>query len=372
MLISSQRICFTPANLFFFIQIRNILVFPTYKKIKQSEAIMRKIILCTVYLAFLSGCSTNRLKINVSDIRDEVKIVRYEEELFALGTNPGIEQIRALQDRYPDFTDLFSCRIIRIGNMTGPNGIKLIADFLNDTTIRNAKNISDGVFRDFGRIRKELINAFRHYRYYFPGKPLPVIYTCISGFNEQVFITDSLIGISLDKYLGPECRYYSMLDIPRYRQRRMFPEMIPADVMRLWGSGEFVMDRNATTLLDHMIYEGKLLYFLEAMMPACADTLLTGFTRKQSLWCSRNEAQMWNYLVENKLLFSTKQMDIVRYINDGPFTNGFPDESPARTGAWIGWQIVRSYMERNPETGLPELMAAQDSRHILNASVYTP
>ncbi len=347
-------------------------MFPTYKKIKQPDAEMKSVICCTVFLVFFAGCSNNRLKINISDIKEEIRIVRFEEELFALGSNPGMEQVRELHDRYPEFTDLFSYRIIRIGNMTDSAGIKLIGDFLSDSTIRNAKNMADAVFRDFSSLRKELISAFRHYRWYFPGKPLPVIYTCISGFNEQVFITDSLVGISLDKYLGTDCRYYSMLDVPRYRQRRMFPEMIPVDVMRLWGSGEFEKNGNATSLLDHMIYEGKLLYFLEAMMPACTDTLLTGFTKKQLSWCSRNEVQMWNYLVENKLLFSTRQMDIVRYIHDGPFTTGFPNESPARTGAWIGWQIVRSYMKRNPEVSLPELMMDGDSRRILNASVYTP
>lgn len=333
---------------------------------------MERLILCAFFLAFVAGCSNNRLNISVSDIREEVEIIRYEEELFALGRNPGPEQVRRLHDRYPGFTDLFSYRIIRIGNMTDSAGISMITDFLNDTTILNAKKIADVVFRDFSSPGKELVKAFKHYRHYFPGKHLPVIYTCISGFNEQVFITDSLVGISLDKYLGPGCAYYSLLDIPRFRQRRMFPEMIPVDVMRLWGSGEFEIGRDATTLLDHIICEGKLMYFLEAMMPSSADTLLTGFTKKQLAWCRDNEVLMWNYLVEHKLLFSTKQMDIVRYISDGPSTNGFPQESPARTGAWIGWQIIRSYMKRNPEVSLQELMLNQNCQHILNASVYAP
>jgi len=81
---------------------------------------------------------------------------------------------------------------------------------------------------------------------------------------------------------------------------------------------------------------------------------------------------MWNYLVENKLLFSTKQMDIVRYITDGPTTTVFPQESPARTGVWLGRQIIRSYMRHNPGVSLPQLMANNDYQQILNASVYTP
>ena len=81
---------------------------------------------------------------------------------------------------------------------------------------------------------------------------------------------------------------------------------------------------------------------------------------------------MWNYIVENKLLFSSQRMNMVRYINDAPSTTGFPPESPGRTGIWLGWQIVRTYMDRHPEISLPELMNNMDFRGILNESKYFP
>jgi hypothetical protein len=152
----------------------------------------------------------------------------------------------------------------------------------------------------------------------------------------------------------------------------MIPEMIPADVVYTWGMTEFPLSREATTLLDHMIHEGKLLFYCENLLPEMSDTLITGFTAKQLKWCEKNEVQMWNYLVEKKLLFSTRQMDIVRYINDGPTTNGFPPESPARTGMWLGWQIVRTCMKRHPEITLSRLMVNDNYLDILNASGYSP
>jgi uncharacterized protein YjaZ len=81
---------------------------------------------------------------------------------------------------------------------------------------------------------------------------------------------------------------------------------------------------------------------------------------------------MWHYLIEHQLLFSTRQMDIVRYINDGPTTNGFPEGSPARTGAWLGWNIVKRYMKLHPEVTLPDLMKNDHYQDILNASGYAP
>ena len=121
-----------------------------------------------------------------------------------------------------------------------------------------------------------------------------------------------------------------------------------------------------------MIYQGKLMYFMDALMPDMNDTLKIGYTKKQLNWCKKNEAQMWLNLVENKRLYSNKRMDIIRYINDGPYTNGFPLESPARTGIWIGWQIVRKYMKEHPEITVPQLMQDSDYQQILNDSKYFP
>jgi hypothetical protein len=320
----------------------------------------------------LFSCGRNPLNVDISGIREEVTIIRYEKLLKSLGNEPSHSRLLQLRDSFPLFTDLFTDQIIRIGFAVDEGAEKGIGAFLNDTMIVSAYRMVENRFNDFGKIENELTDGFRRYRYHFPGRPLPRIYTCISGFNESVFVAEGIIGISLDKYLGADLPHYSLLGFPKYKQRKMVPEMIPTDAMYVWAMGEFEIDSRATTLLDHIIHEGKLLYFTEAMLPATHDTLITGFTAKQVEWCRSNERQMWTFLIEKELLYSTKQMDIVRYINDGPRTNSFPPESPGRTGAWLGWQIIRQYMKRNPEVTLSGLMINNNYQDILNASAYLP
>lgn len=322
--------------------------------------------------AVLASCGNDRLKVDISGIRDEVPFVRYDEELFSLAPDPSLEELLLLRSNYPAFTDLYTHLVLRVGSVTDSAGQALIREFLGDTTTLNVRKMTQRVFPRQKLPEKDIVTAFKHYHYYFPEKPLPVVYFCLSGFNESVFTADSIVGISLDKYLGADCYYYDLLELPQFRQRKMIPEMIPADMMYTWGMTEFPLPEEAATLLDHMIYEGKLLYFTEAMLPRTADSLRTGFSKKQLEWCRNNEATMWNYLVEHQLLFSTRQMDIVRYIKDGPTTNGFPAESPARTGAWLGRQIIRAYMKKNPEVTLSQLMDHKDHRGILNHSAYAP
>lgn len=334
--------------------------------------ILIKLLWVPVVFFCIVSCNRNPLKINISGISDEVEIIRFEEELISWGTTPTWDQLKSLHERYPDFTDLFTNHIIRLGVLYDEESAVGIHYFLNDTMISSVYRIVEERFSDFNPVQRKLVDAFKHYRYYFPEKPLPAIYTCISGFNESAFVADGIIGISLDKYLGANTAYYSQLGFHRYKQRKMIAEMIPSDVMYVWAMGEFEIGEKATTLLDHIIYEGKLLYFMEAMMPAAHDSLLTGFTAKQVDWCRKNETQMWTFLIENEMLYSTRNMDIVRYINDGPQTNSFPPESPGRTGAWIGWQIIRKYMKRNSDVTLADLMANKNYQEILNASAYLP
>lgn len=331
-----------------------------------------KIIWLVLISAILLSCSRNPLKIDISGIQEEVRIIRFEQELIKWGTHPGWEELTALRDEHPDFTDLFTDLIIRIGMLDNEEAVNGIHAFLTDTMIQSVYRLTEEQFEDFRKIEDDLVKAFKHYLYYYPERPLPDIYTCISGFNESAFVAEGFIGISLDKYLGSQTAYYTMLGIPRYKQRKMVPEMIPADVVYVWAMGEFNPGNKTVTVLDHIIHEGKLLYFMEAMMPEAPDSIITGFTAAQVEWCRNNEPQMWTFLIEKELLYSTKQMDIVRYINDGPQTSGFPQESPGRTGAWIGWQIIRKYMKRNPEVTLNQLMENTNYQEILNSSAYLP
>jgi uncharacterized protein YjaZ len=63
-----------------------------------------------------------------------------------------------------------------------------------------------------------------------------------------------------------------------------------------------------------------------------------------------------------------------RFINPAPFTKfymGFDNETPGRLGQWLGWQIVRSYMEHNDKVTLQQMLA-MDAKIIFDNSKYKP
>ena len=321
--------------------------------------------------ALLFSCTRNPLKINVSDVVVDLKIKHLDIDLLKLKQDQIQVAIPLLKRSYNEFFDIFTYRMIGIGGTEQENFPQMLYSFISDTLIRKLEvNVAAKI--DTLQFRNELETAFRHYKHYFPAKKVPVIYTCISGFNQSVVTSENLIGVSLDKYMGADSPFYEQLGLPGYKRRNMHPAKIVPDMMYAWAVTEWPKADNANNLLSQMIQEGKILYFLDAMLPNIHDSLKIGFTKKNLDFCLKNEPSMWTFLAEHKQLFTTDRMSIKRYIDDGPFTSSFSDESPARTGVWIGWQIVRSYMKQRPEIKLADLLDNSDFQSILNQSGYQP
>lgn len=330
---------------------------------------------CLFVLALLvfAACKRNPLKVDISKVNPEVEIVRFGEELQNLQGKDTLETIATLSNKYPDFFNLFTYRVIRVGGLGDEYFDDYMKIFLADSMVNEVKSAVDAEFSDFDKLEKQLKKAFKYYAFHFPEKELPTIYTYTSGFNQSVVTAENIVGISLDKYLGRECDFYKELSTtPRYKVLNMYKERILPDVAYAWAITEFEDDNSATNVLGHMVQKGKMMYLVDAMLPAMNDTVKIGYTANQLNWCKMNKAAMWTYLIENKMLYSTKRMDIVRYTNDAPTTSGFPLESPGRTGVWMGWQIVRLYMKKHPEVKLADLMANKDYQQILNDSGYNP
>lgn len=326
-----------------------------------------------VILIIFASCNRNPLKVDISGIETEIEIVRFDQELFNLPMRDTLAELTTLRNEYPGFFDLFTWKVIGVGGIEEEHFPKIMGEFLTDTMILNVKTLVEDEFSDFEKTEEELIEAFKYFQYHFPEKELPAIFTTISGFNQSVFTAEGLIGVSLDKYLGRDCSYYKQLStVPLYKIKNMHPQKLISDVAYAWGMTEFDERGAATTLLDHIVHQGKLMYLVDAMLPEMHDSLKIGYTAEQLFWCKNNEPQMWNFLVEKRMLYTNKRMDILRFINDAPYTTGFPTESPGRSGVWIGWQIVRQYMKKRKEVTVSELMRNTDYQQILNDSGYYP
>ncbi len=320
----------------------------------------------------LSGCHRNPLNIDVSGIDLTVNIKRLDQELFKVTPENIHLVVPELEMKFEPFFSVYNQEILAIGSSRDSLYNGYLLTFLRDSMLLKTKLTTDSVFSNFHSIASQLELAFKHYKYYYPEFQLPTIYTYLSGFNQSIVTTPTALGISLDNYLGSDCRFYRQLGIFEYKRLNMNPSKIVYDAISGWASREFEYQGNTENLISRMIYQGKLLHFLDAMVPDGPDSLKIGYTKEQLNWCKSNEKEMWSYLIEKKMLFSGDRMELVRFINLAPFTTPFGQKSPGRTGVWIGWQIVKSYLSKNPKVTLKGLMQENDYHKILNESAYSP
>jgi gliding motility-associated lipoprotein GldB len=324
-----------------------------------------------LFLLMITGCRQNPLKPDVSGIKVDIKISRLDQDLFKISPSNRDSLLPKLKRTYGDFYNIYTKNILELGNPDDSTFSVYLREFLNDTIRIGSKKKVDSIFRDLHWLEEKLQRAFRYYKYHFPEKQIPGVYTVISGFNQSMITTKDALGISLDNYLGSKERFYTMLAIPEYKRINMIPEKIPSDAMYAWAISEFD-NAEEEDLLSAMINQGKFMYFLDAVLPDEPDSLKIGYPSGKIEWCKSHENAMWTFLIENKLLFSNDRMNIRRFTGPAPFTNSFTSESPGKTGVWLGWQIVRKFMKKHPKIKLSELMAEKDYKKILNESGYDP
>ncbi len=329
--------------------------------------------LLSVVCCLFFSCGNNPLDVDMSVIKIEpVNIQRFDRDFFSLTADNISWKLPELQKKYPGFTDLFVRNILCPAGINDSACIPDITRFINDKDMRGAFDNCQKVFPDMNGIEAELAEVFRHHKYYFPEINIPKVFTMMSGFNYSIATADSTFAIGLEMYLGNKSGYYDMMRIPNYKRATMQKEYIVADFSRAWMINRFPNKSKSGTLLSEMIYQGKLLYLSDAMMPDSEDSLKIGFTKKQLDWCVEHENDMWGYLIKNKFLYSNEAEVILKFTGEGPFTTGFVKESPARTGVWMGWRIARKYMNEHPKITLEQLMQENDAQKILSLSKYKP
>ena len=316
----------------------------------------------------IAGCRHEPEAPDVSAVPVMLKADRFERDLMAARTGGT----GALREKYPEFFDLFFFQVAGIGSRDSLQLEARIADYTSDPDIDSIYAETQRLYPDFSAEDGQLSEAFRYYRHYFPLRTVPRTLTFISGFANAIVCADSLLGIGLDMYLGPGYSYYQAMQFPHYRRIRMRREYIVSDAVRGWLQSEWAEPETSSDLLSHMIYQGKILFMLRKLMPGAPDTLLTGYSAGQLAWCKSNEKSIWSFFIDHRLLFSSEQNQVMKYVTEGPTTNGFPKESPGNIGQWIGYRIVEAWAGRKEEFSADSLMNFRDSRAILQQSEYKP
>lgn len=230
---------------------------------------------------------------------------------------------------------------------------------------------------DKKKLNDELTTLFSHIQHYFPEVKQPKVYlysSALQGIMEPVFYHDAenLLFIDISAFLGENNPNYKGLE--QYWQISMNPQNIVPKVSRVFAGYFLQEDFAQQKFLDDLIFQGKILTLQDAFLPGFPDYLKINYNQKQYEWALANEANIWNYFVENNLVFSDDTRLRERFINPGPFSKFYTEvdnDSSPQVGIFTGWQICRKFFESKPETRLADFLKI-DSQTIFNESNYKP
>ncbi|WP_347050588.1 gliding motility lipoprotein GldB [Flavobacterium olei] len=309
------------------------------------------VVLC---LFFLSCDQKTKVEKEVEEIPVDIKVERFDKVFFE--TKP--EDLAKIKKQYPFFFP--------------GNDDNVWLQKMNDPIWKEVYQEVQKKYSDFEPVRKEFNELFQHVKYYFPKTKIPKVITVIGemDYNAKAIYADSLVIVALELYLGKDHKFY---EFPNYlkqnfEERQMMPDVVSSFSYRNIANSP---DRS---LVAQMVFEGKQLYAKDLLLPDYTDAEKMGYTPEQIKWCEENEGYMWRYFIENELLFSDDPKLTTRFMTPAPFSKFFleiDNDTPGRAGAWIGWQMVRSYMKNNSDVSLAELFKT-DAKEIFEKSKYKP
>ena len=334
-----------------------------YSKIRFRSALWALICFC-----MLCSCGTD--KPDVSDIQVDTEIERFDHDLSSMISKP--DAITKLKDKYGLFYETFTFKILQIRQGSDEEVADALRTFVTDSSVSSVSLSIDSVYKDLGEIEQGFSEFAKHYKYYFPQDTFPRIVACNTFFNYAIAIDSGFIALGLDMFLGEKSHYYEMIGMPLFMRKRMAPQyIVPAAVLG-WFNTEYPRELEGKEFLNQMIHQGKSMYYASKMLSETADSVLLAFSPGELKWCKDNEEKIWSLFIEKKMLFSTDPSHYIKFLGEAPKSSGFPEEAPDRIGVWVGWQIVKKYMDKNTELSLPKLIAEKDALKILEQSGYKP
>lgn len=318
---------------------------------------MKNIFCLGLFLSFfgiLSCSQKSKIEKTIDAIPMPIKVVRFDKAFFE--TKP--EELAKLKMQFPFF-------------FPAGNEDKFWIDKMQHSQWRELYAEVEKKYTDFNSETTKIASLFKHMKYYFPETKVPKIYTVIAemDYQNKVIYTNNILIISLELYLGKDHRFY---EFPEYIKQNFEQNQILPDIASVFAANKIPFPRDHS-LLSLMVYVGKELYLKDLLLPESLDAEKIGYKPEQITWCQENEGYMWRFFIEKKLLYDTDQKLVPRFINPAPFSKFYleiDNESPGRVGAWLGWQIVRAYMENN-EVSMPNMLK-MDAKELFEKSKYKP
>lgn len=331
----------------------------------------------------LSGCdwwskTESRPHPDVSKIDLALKSHRFDQDVFALSNSDFAPWKQKMVEQYGEFYYFYIDNFVigpRPMGDTSDIEEKALRQFVSDKYMRAIQDSINHIFPNTKNTDEQLAAAFKYCKYYLPEFEAPEVIYFNSGYSAGAspFGKKQLV-IGLDMFLGDGNTDYDSVGVYQYLRHKMKPAYIPRYAMESLLDAYFDNGMNPEeNLLDAIVERGKKMYFLSLLFPDAPDSLLLGYTAKQTEFCVKSQKEIWKFLNDKDVLLKNNSMDKSRYLGEGPTTSGMPLDAPGNIGSFVGLSIVRKFMNESGKSVTPrDLMIKYQAKVIFEKAKYRP
>jgi len=312
-----------------------------------------------VFVFFVVSCGNNPLDVDVSSIKSEVKFVQVDSILFSSSAKDRIKFNKSFLSSFNELYRFTYEKGLKINTKVDSTFSNQVNQFYKDPYIKELEIELKKSFVDLSNEKNQIQDALKHLMYHFPKAKQPkhiVFFNALFSYN--AIATNDDVGVGLEWYLGHSNKVIKKLpaqNVYEYMKQGMERKFMVRDIIFQWVYAHIQAPTDAKFAED-MVSWGKLLYCIEAAMPTAEKAIIARYPAEKYKWAEENEKQIWSYFVDQKLLFKSDEMLKLGYFNEAPQTAGLPKESPDRLGQFIGWKMVRKYMESHSDLSLDQLL----------------
>lgn len=324
-------------------------------------------------VALPSSCQLDRSFFRHAD-SGQPEIARFDcavEEYLSTGS---VMSWQKLNTDYPRETQALVENVLHLGKMDSEGIEDSLRMFYADTTLVKVRHDVGVKFSDLSDCQKSLQKAFERLDKECDDFVIPRVYTQNSAFNQSIVVGDSLLGISLDKYLGanytPYKKYFS-----ENQRATLEPSRIVQDCLSFYLAQLYIIPNVRgnmhPSLLEWMMHQGKIAWVV-AQLTDSKLVDIAGCQSETKAWYKSHEAAVWAALKRPELLASRDSSFVCSVIMSGNAHPYFRDAHSRGVGLWIGMRIVDSYMKSHPEIGINALLHDTDYSTMLKEANYKP
>ncbi len=171
--------------------------------------------------------------VDAKDQEPEVRISRYDrvlDEYVSLGSYTALHRMNT---QYPAETKLLIEDILKLGRVDEPHIEQRLRHVYLDSSMQVLLDEVHRQYADLSDLEEGFRRAFDTLRAEHPDFRVPHVYTQIACLGPSVVVSDTLIGICLDKYLGSDFSLYQDTFTAEQRAGMTRAAIVP-DALRLY------------------------------------------------------------------------------------------------------------------------------------------